>query len=57
MGERKTGGRVDASFQCWDLIRDMNEAFEIVDIRGLKELGNSSYYLVQYEPKILDLHE
>ena len=35
-------------------IGDMNEAFEIVDIRGFKKLGNTGYYLVQYKPKILD---
>ena len=38
----------------WDLIRDMNEAFEIVGIRGFKKLGRTSYYLVQYRPRILD---
>jgi len=26
----------------------LNEAFEIVDIRGFEELGNTGYYLVQY---------
>jgi len=34
--------------------RDMNEAFEIVDIRGFKDLGRTGYYLVQYKPRILD---
>jgi hypothetical protein len=27
----------------WDPIRDMNEAFEIVDIRGFKKLGRTGY--------------
>ena len=38
----------------WGPIRDWNEAFEIVDIRGFKKLGNTGYYLVQYKPRILD---
>ena len=38
----------------WDPIRDRNEAFEIVDIRGFKKLGRTGYYLVQYKPRILD---
>ena len=37
----------------WDPIEDMNEAFEIVDIRGFKKLGRTGYYLVQYKPRIL----
>jgi len=32
----------------------MNEAFEIVDIRGIKKLGRTGNYLVQYKPRILD---
>ena len=32
----------------------MNEAFEIVDIRGFKKLGRTGYYLVQYKLRILD---
>ena len=32
----------------------MNEAFEIVDIRGFKKLGRTGYYLVQYKPRVLD---
>ena len=36
------------------MFRDTNEAFEIVDIRGFKKLGNTGYYLVQYKPRILD---
>ena len=51
---RKTGERVDFNFNYWDPIRDMNEAFEIVDIRGFKELGRTGYYIVQYKPRILD---
>ena len=35
-------------------IRDINEAFQIVDIRGFKNLRKTSYYLVQYKPRILD---
>ena len=38
----------------WDPIRDRNEAFEIVDIRGFKKLGRTGYYLVQYKPRIID---
>ena len=30
----------------WDPIRDRNEAFEIVDIRGFRKLGRTGYYLV-----------
>ena len=33
-----------------DPIRDRNEAFEIVDIRGFKKLGRTGYYLAQYGP-------
>ena len=53
-GERKTGERVDANIEYWDPIRNRNEAFEIVDIRGFKKLGRTGYYLVQYKPRILD---
>ena len=38
----------------WDPIGDMNEAFEIGDIRGHKELGRTGCYLVQCKPRILD---
>ena len=38
----------------WDPIRDKNEAFEIVDIRGFKKLGRTGYYPVQYKPRVLD---
>jgi len=38
----------------WDPIRNMNEAFEIVDIRGFKKLVRTGSYLVQYKPRILD---
>ena len=38
----------------WDPTRDMNEAFEIVDIRGFKKLVRTGYYLVQYKPRILN---
>ena len=35
----------------------MNEAFQIVDIRGFKKLGRTGYYLVQYKPRILDAND
>jgi len=38
----------------WDPIRDKNEAFQIVDIRGFEKLGRTGYYLVQYKSRILD---
>ena len=45
------------TYNYWDPIRDTNEAFEIDDIRGFKELGRTGYYLVQYEPRILDAYD
>jgi len=33
----------------WDPIRDRNEAFEIVYIRGCKKLGRTGYCLAQYK--------
>jgi len=38
----------------WDPIRDMNEAFEIDDIRGFKKLSNTMLFFVKYKPRILD---
>ena len=38
----------------WDPIRDMNEAFEIVDIRGFQKLSNTMLFFVKYKPRILD---
>ena len=45
------------TWNYWDPIRGMNGAFEIVCIRGFKELGRTGYYLVQYKPRILDADE
>ena len=38
----------------WDPIGNMNEEFQIVDIRGYKKLGRTGFYLVQYKPRVLD---
>jgi hypothetical protein len=54
-GEIKTGDRVDINFQIIGIRLEItNEAFEIVDVRGFKELGRTGYYLAQYKPRILD---
>ena len=45
------------TYNFWDPIRDKNEAFEVVDIKGFKKSGNTGYYLVQYKPRILDADE
>ena len=44
---------ISTSNYC-DPIRDMNEAFKSVGIKGIKKLGCTGYYLVEYKPKILD---
>ena len=53
-GKRKTGEEWMSTSNYWNPIRDINEAFQIVDIRGFKNLRRTSYYLVQYKPRILD---
>ena len=53
-GERRRVKEWMPTSNYWDPIKDRNEAFEIVDIRGFKKLGRAGYYLVQYKPRILD---